>query len=286
MFTKYFNTHNKNKKEVFKITHKYLSYIDDDALLSAIDIMYNKYSEVYSGFDYSHFTKNVIDPFQMLFDMHFTGINVNEWISNEVARQVGKSLSNAFGSFQESIIGLSSNYTQYPVGDPNAHGVDCISNDQTVFADIKNKYNTLNSNAQSALWDKLNKITEDFPDATTYHVQIITNVNNKNNDSVSFNKTWKVSKKTDNKRIRLISGDHFYNLVFNSPNAFKELVDILPTVLDDYMTINKKERILDAGNMSLFMELGNMTDNAGLGTDHWQFIKNDMFKKYLGFQNK
>ena len=123
------------------LNHSYVSFLTDEQIYECI-------GEVFKGYEnkditFKSFNKNRLDPFQMIFSSKMEGLTEEEWVEQEVKRQLDKSLSNLIGSFQEEIIGKAAGFKRYKVGDPEAHSMDIISDDKTIIADMKNKYNTV-----------------------------------------------------------------------------------------------------------------------------------------------
>ena len=104
------------------------------------------------------------------------------------------------------------------------------ASDNTLFADIKNKHNTMNSSSAEALFQKLARYADDFKQAKCYWVQILA----KN----SFNEHWMGDingKEYSHSRVFKISGDRFYALLSGNENAFYELYKALPIAIEDFM---------------------------------------------------
>ena len=83
----------------------------------------------------------------MLFDSRFNDLSYDVLVTNEIARQVDKSINNAIGTFHENILG---GIKGYQAGSLSGYDIKAIDN--TLFADIKNKHNTMNSSSVEALF--------------------------------------------------------------------------------------------------------------------------------------
>lgn len=116
------------------------------------------------------FYKNKIDIFKQIFDEHFNNTSTEQLIEKEIVRQVDKSYGGAIGAFHENILG---GIEGYEVG--KLSGYDIKKSDNTLFADIKNKHNTMNSPAMEGLYIKLKKFADEFKTAKCYWVQILAN---------------------------------------------------------------------------------------------------------------
>jgi len=59
----------------------------------------------------------------------------------------------------------------YEVGKQS--GFDLKATDSTLFADLKNKHNTINSSSAEALFQKLARYADDHKNASCYWVQVL-----------------------------------------------------------------------------------------------------------------
>ncbi|MCO6183672.1 Eco47II family restriction endonuclease [Leuconostoc fallax] len=259
--------------------NKYVDFISDDDFLKTVEELYGVYKAKAQGFSIKEFYKNTIDPFRIYLDTIFQNISLDDYLKNEMNRKIEKSISNEVGSFQEELLGSIDGFTRYKVGDPQAEGIDIVSDDKKIWAEVKNKHNTVKGENLPDIFLKLEKIAERHPDSTVYFVRII--------DKTSQNKPWKLSKnkkKLEHPRVRIISGDRFYELLTGDPLAFKKLLKAFPVALKDYVaTLTPEERINHGSNMGLFGAIYNESTKNGVNII--EQIINDNFKNYLGFEN-
>lgn len=207
------------------MANKYVNFITDEHLLSCIKELHQSYLRAKKNITKSKFYKNKIDTIKLTFDSKFNGIDEKELIETEILRQIDKSINNSIGTFHEQILG---GINGYEVG--NLSGFDIKAENDTLFADIKNKHNTMNSSSAEALFQKLARYADDYKQAKCYWVQILA----KN----SFNEHWKGDingKEYSHSRVFKISGDQFYALLSGDENAFYNLYKALPTAIDDYL---------------------------------------------------
>ncbi len=118
----------------------------------------------------------------------------------------------------------------------NLSGFDIKANDDSLFADIKNKHNTMNSNSVEALFQKLARYANDYKNAKCYWVQILA----KN----SFNELWQGEingKEYSHSRVYKISGDQFYTLLSGQENALFQLYKALPIAIGSYINSIKND---------------------------------------------
>ena len=90
--------------------------------------------------------RNTIDPFSAIFDAALKGVSADEWMTLELARQNQKSLQNAIGTFHQRLLGSVDGWEDQAAGG----SVDLRNDARTVIAEVKNKYNTMNSSSSEA----------------------------------------------------------------------------------------------------------------------------------------
>ena len=102
--------------------------------------------------------------------------------------------------------------------------------DDTLFSDIKNNHNTMNSSSAEALFQKLSKYADTYKKSKCYWVQILA--------KSSFCELWKGEingKEYSHSGDYKISGDEFYALLSGRENAFFQLYKNLPIAIADYL---------------------------------------------------
>lgn len=110
-----------------------------------------------------------------------------------------------------------------------------MKSDKSIFIELKNKYNTMNSDSKKECRNKLEKIIEDYPDSTAYWAYIIEKNNECKNESWIF-KDKKGNLLYDTKdNIRLISGYKVYELVTGDKNALFDVNNALPKAINDIL---------------------------------------------------
>jgi hypothetical protein len=166
-----------------------------------------------------------VDTIKLTFDAKFNDIDEEKLIQAEILRQIDKSINNSIGTFHEQILGGIKGYES-----GNLKGYDIKSKDNTLFADIKNKHNTVNSSAAEALFQKLARFADDYKSAKCYWVQILA--------KGSFCELWSGEingKEYSHSRVYKISGDQFYALLSGQEDALFQLYKILPIAIKDYL---------------------------------------------------
>lgn len=253
----------------------YVSYLNDNDLMQCIADLYNVYKTTLKSFNLVKFYDNMIDPFKMQFDVAFLyRQNTNEWINAEMRRKIDKTVNNAIGEFHQKLIGclpglMSANLADYDVKSKN---------DNTLFAEIKNKNNTMNSRSRDSVFEALSGLARSYREAKCYLVEIVTDK--------SVMKIWEYSSHGQTKRhdrVYIASADQFYAMVVGRQDAFKELCDNIPRAISDYLSTQKNlsnnldtTGIIDALNERVFNQ---NTDNI------LKLIFKDMLSHYLYFED-
>ena len=217
--------------------NKYVDFITDKHLLNCIGNLHKAYLEAKNDISKKKFYNNKIDTIKLTFDTKFNNLDEETLIEAEILRQIDKSINNAIGTFHEEILGGISGFEK-----GNLSGYDIKAIDNTLFADIKNKHNTMNSSAAESLFQKLKRYAVKYPKAKCYWVQILA--------TSSFNESWEASlngKTYKHKRVYKISGDQFYKLLSKQDDAFFQLYKALPIAIADFLkTIKKSEAIANS----------------------------------------
>ncbi|CDN75750.1 Eco47II family restriction endonuclease [Elizabethkingia anophelis] len=214
------------------MANKYVNFISDEHLLMCINNLHKSYLKAKNNISKKTFYANKVDTIKLTFDSKFNGISEDNLIQAEILRQIDKSINNSIGTFHEQILG---GIKGYEVG--KLSGFDIKATDNTLFADIKNKHNTMNSSSAEALFQKLARYADDYKKANCYWVQILA--------KGSFNEHWKGDingKEYSHSRVFKISGDRFYALLSGENDALLQLYKALPIAIDDYMKSLKLEQ--------------------------------------------
>jgi len=251
--------------------NSYLNYITDKHLLTCIANLHRSYTKAKHSISRQKFYDNKIDTVKLTFDSLFNEIDQESLVETELLRQIDKSINNFIGTFHEEILG---GITGYSIG--KLSGFDIKANDDTLFADIKNKHNTMNSSAAESLFQKLAKYADTYKKANCYWVQILA--------KGSFNEKWAGiinGKEYSHSRVHKISGDRFYALLTNQDDALYQLYKVLPSAIADYLsTFESKEK--REGHSALFEIEQETIKSKRTILDQITF---ENFGYYLGFEN-
>ena len=174
----------------------------------------------------NEFKKNLIDPIKLTFDSKVYEKNIRKVIESEIIRQKDKSNNNHIGYFNQNIFNFIGEGWSIPVS-----GYDVINTEKSIFVEMKNKHNTMNSSSSQKTYMKMQNTLIKNPNATCMLVEVIA--------KKSQNITWVMSldgERVSSERIRRVSIDKFYEIVTGKPTAFKELCEKLPQVMDDVIS--------------------------------------------------
>ena len=100
--------------------------------------------------DLKSFNDNIIDPIKLTFDAKVYGKTFEEIIESECIRQIDKTNSNSIGYFHQNLFKYAGNGWEVPVT-----GFDVINEKQHIYAELKNKHNTMNSASSQKTYMKM-----------------------------------------------------------------------------------------------------------------------------------
>lgn len=234
----------------------YLSFVSDEHFVNCISEVCTTYirckREALQKFD-----KNKVDAIKFCFDMNFYNNNFNNTCEAEILRQSDKTIANAIGYFHQHLIGGIDGLRDMGQGG----GCDITNLDNTIFAEIKNKHNTMNSSSAEATYQKLQRYATSYPNSICYLVEIIANCS----QNIQWNGTFN-GRYYNHPNVRRISADRFYHLVTGNVNAFKELCVKLPSAISYFL----KQKGQDCSN----------ADNS---VSELYTLMNTTFRGYNGF---
>ncbi len=205
--------------------NKYVDFITDEHFLECVANLHKAYLRAKNNVSKKEFYKNKVDTIKLTFDSKFNDIDEESLIQAEILRQIDKSINNSIGTFHEQILGGISGFE---VG--ILKGFDVKAKDDTLFADIKNKHNTMNSSSAEALFQKLARYADTYKKSKCYWVQALA--------KSSFCELWQGNingKEYSHSRVYKISGDQFYALLSGKEDALFQLYKKIPIVVKDYL---------------------------------------------------
>lgn len=237
-----------------------LSFIEDVDLYNHTKETVEKYK---FQIDLKIFNKNLIDPIKLTFDSKVYKKNIIDVIESEIIRQMDKSNTNHIGYFHQNIFKFIGDGWVVP-----KQGYDVINKELNYYIEMKNKHNTMNSSSSQKTYMRMQNTLLNNPKAICMLVEVIA----KKSQNIIWNITLD-NNSVSNSQIRRVSIDKFYELVTGEKNAFKNLCQILPKVIDDI--INETE--LDEKQNTVITELLEISPNL------LKSIYLLSFQKYQGF---
>ena len=176
----------------------------------------------------NQFNENIIDPIKLTFDAKIYGKSIQQAIEDECLRQIDKSNANRIGYFHQNIFHYAGDSWVVP-----SSGFDVENDKLHIYVEMKNKHNTMNSSSSQKTYIKMQGKLLDDDEATCYLVEVIS--------KHSQDEPWRISvdgKPCEHKKIRKMSIDKFYALVFGIKDAFFRLCEALPKIIEDVVVEN------------------------------------------------
>lgn len=245
-----------------------LRFISDVNLFNHVKETIEKYRFT---INLKEFNQNLVDPIKLTFDSKVYGKNIEEIIDSESIRQMDKTNSNNIGYFQQNIFKYIYNkHTQKTNWSVPDKGFDIISDVDKIYVEMKNKHNTMNSSSSQKTYTRMSSKINNMPEATCMLVEVIA----KNSQNIP----WQISldgESISHNNIRRVSIDKFYEIVTGEKEAFLQLVEALPQVMDDVL-----ENISQNGiENTVFKEL------EGINKNILKSLYLLSFQKYEGFNS-
>jgi len=212
--------------------HAYnLGFISDEDIYNHVRQTVELYRTTISLRD---FNSNIVDPIKLTFDAKVYGKSIESLIEDECFRQKDKTNSNHIGYFHQNLFQFADGGWEVPAN--GITGFDVQNPQRHIYAELKNKHNTMNAAAIRSTYIRMQDVVLHDKEAMCLLVEY--------NTDVSKDEKWEVAVSTgnfSNERIRFISIDKFYEMVFGDEKAFKRLCDVLPQIIDDVLECETKK---------------------------------------------
>ena len=209
-----------------------ISFITEENFKKHVSNTVHTYVQSLKPIDLKKFNSNCVDPIKLLFDKTVYNQSWQETVFKEIARQRDKSNNNDIGYFHQNIFKYIHNCNVPKSGwdviytNPSGILMPDGSTIKTIYAQLKNKHNTMNSgNAQKEYIYMQQQLLHD-DDCACFLVEAIS--------KRSQNTVWSPianGRKTKHKLIRRVSIDKFYEIVTGESNAFYQVCMVLPNVI-------------------------------------------------------
>ena len=172
--------------------------------------------------------RNVIDPFSALFDSGIQKISLTTWVEQEKTRQLQKSLQNAIGTFHQNVLGSMPGWDNLGIG----QGFDLKNENKKIIAEVKNKFNTLNSKGLAAMYRNLdNSIRYQFKGYVAYYVYVVPKTPTPVDRPFAPNDDGR--KLAEVEDIREMDGASFYDLASGESDTLRRLYTRVADLIAD-----------------------------------------------------
>ena len=246
-----------------------LSFITETDFENHVKATIQKYGDKLESFDLNRFNKNLVDPIKLIFDKTVYRSSWAEIVSNEIFRQRDKSNNNDIGYFHQRIFQYIDKCEVPPNGesggwdvifrDPDGIEIPDAGRVSTVYVEMKNKHNTMNSASAGKTFIKMQNQLLNDDDCACFLVEAIA--------QRSQNIKWETTvdkKKVGHKLIRRVSMDRFYALVTGEDDAFYQMCMTLPGVIE--RVVNEMEDV-HIPEDTVMEELRARADRLGAGSE-------------------
>lgn len=259
-----------------------INFIKEEDFREHVRKTLQDYSAKFEPYTLEKFIKNKPDITKLLFDKNTSGKSWKEIFSDETQRQRDKTTNNSIGYFNQRLFqflkdcrvpqngtegGWDIIYT--PKGGIEIDGIKV----DTIKVEMKNKFNTMNDSAQKSILSKMqNELIKD-DHCACFLVEVIS--------KRSQNEPW-VKKKKSHRLIRKVSIDRFLELVTGEETAFKQLITVLPKIIEEEI---KNIPIINTDTVyeEILSELGKQGIES-TEDNITQFLYQNIFNDYLGFK--
>lgn len=256
-----------------------IDFISKDDFYKHVKNTVDSYRSSLKSFDMEIFNSNTVDPIKLIFDKSIYQKNWEAIVSDEVLRQRDKGNNNSIGYFHQNIFQYI-NHCEVPQSGwdviyRNDRGIDIGDGTKvsTVYVEMKNKHNTMNSSSASKTYSKAQKQLQKDNDCACFLVEVIA--------KQSQNISWGISidgERTSNKLIRRVSIDQFYKMVTGEDLAFWKICQVLPRAIDDIVNNLKASPVPTDTVYDELIEIGNDSGRGFIGALYLLG-----FSSYLGF---
>ena len=147
-------------------------------------------------------------------------------------------------------------------------GFDIVNDSKSIYVEMKNKHNTMNSSSSRATYEKMERQLKANPKSTCYLVEVIA----KDSQDIIWELTIDGQKK-NNPKIRRLSIDKFYELVTGDAEAFIKVCNALRSAIENVLSESSSKNFSN----TVLSEL--QRDNPKL----MENIFSISFNKYQGF---
>lgn len=255
-----------------------LNFITEEEFKNHVRATIMKYGEKLESYDLKRFNSNLIDPIKLIFDKSVYRTSWEEIVNNEIFRQGDKSNNNDIGYFHQNIFsyfkGCEVPTTGWDVIYRNPNGIQMPDGNivHTIYVEMKNKHNTMNSASSAKTYIKMQGQILDDDDCACFLVEAIA----KKSQNIKW--TTKVDgKSVQHRSIRRVSMDQFYAILTGDNDAFYKMCMALPDVIN---SVVNEEGSVKVPQDTVIQELRNV---ASLYVEQPEDLSMAMAVYMLGF---
>lgn len=255
-----------------------LKFITEEEFKNHVRATIMKYGEKLESYDLKRFNSNLIDPIKLIFDKSVYRTSWEEIVNNEIFRQRDKSNNNDIGYFHQNIFsyfkGCEVPTTGWDVIYRNPNGIQMPDGNivHTIYVEMKNKHNTMNSASSAKTYIKMQGQILDDDDCACFLVEAIA----KKSQNIKW--TTKVDgKSVQHRSIRRVSMDQFYAILTGDNDAFYKMCMALPDVIN---SVVNEEGSVKVPQDTVIQELRNV---ASLYVEQPEDLSMAMAVYMLGF---
>ncbi|MBC7265562.1 MAG: Eco47II family restriction endonuclease [Coriobacteriia bacterium] len=258
-------------REVIRVGHA--TFMKHGHIDKCVAELYEAFKKAYGEIRLKDLTKNKIDTIAMEAMLAFADLRPEDYLRFERLRQAEKSFMNAIGEFHEQLLcGV------HGIEKDTEWGCDIRKEDRTLFAEVKNKFNTMNSSGVQTVFNKLRKTAEEN-NADCYLVIVIA----KN----SFCERWQPSGDPSTRgginyheRVYVCSADQFYRILTKDEQAFRKLRKDLSEAMQRFALSSTSRTFQDPAS-SVIQELTRMSTSTNKSI--LELLDEMTFRGYLGY---
>lgn len=134
-----------------KERHQYnLGFISDEDIFEHVERTVRLYR---TTINLSEFNSNIVDPIKLTFDAKVYGKNISDIVEDECLRQIDKSNGNHIGYFHQNLFCYAGDGWEVPAN--GVTGFDVQNPVRHIYAELKNKHNTMNSVSSQKTYMKM-----------------------------------------------------------------------------------------------------------------------------------
>ncbi|MDY6268304.1 MAG: Eco47II family restriction endonuclease [Selenomonadaceae bacterium] len=267
-----------------------ISFITEEQFKHHVAETIAAYGDKLLSYNLEKLNSNLIDPIKMIFDKNVYRESWEELIKSEIFRQRDKASNNDIGYFHQRIFQYfkgchvpdNGKEGGWDIIYENPDGIALPEGDvvHTIYVEMKNKHNTMNSSAAGKTYIKMQHQLLQDDDCACFLVEAIA----KRSQNIKWMTT--VDKhKVSHRHIRRVSIDQFYALVTGEPDAFHQICMMLPSIIRSVIASSVETKI---PKDTAYQELVAMTKKFGTADEELSMAMAVYllgFSTYQGFQS-